>query len=115
MAFVLFKGMVEKSSTWASHFWYNFTGGYRKATDPGSASKGQMKQPVYPQSNYDPKLPQVPKATVTGLRSFIDKFGHSKAEKAHTNSYTDDMNLTVISMDYDYHAQLRAGSMDRRP
>lgn len=115
VAFVLFKGMVEKSSTWASHFWYNFTGGYHRTTDPSGPRKGQMNQLQHHQANYDAKLPQVPKATMTGLRSFFDRFGQSKAEKTHATVYTDDLNLTVMSVDYDYHQQLRAGSMDRRP
>lgn len=114
VAFVLFKGMAEKSSTWARQFWSNFTGGYRKTTDPSGPSKDQMNQPLHYQANYDPELPQVPKATMTGLRSFFDRFGHSKAEKTQATAYTDDLNLTMMSVDYDYHKHLRAGSVDRR-
>lgn len=111
MAFVLFKGMVEKSSTWSSNLWYKFTGGNSKPTDPSVASEDPTKQPPHAQPNYDPNLPQVPKATMTGLRSYFGKFGHSKAEK--TNARTD-MDMTLMSVDYDYHEHLRAGPMDRQ-
>lgn len=65
--------------------------------------------------NYDPELPQVPKATMTGMRSFLDKFGHGKAEKTHATAHTNGLDMTLMSVDYDYHQQLRAGPMDRRP
>lgn len=115
MAFVLLKGMVEKSSTWSSYFWYKFTrrsSSSSKPTDPGGVSRGPIKQP---QPSYDPELPQVPKATMTGMRSFFDKFGHSKAKKTHATAHTDGLDMTLRSVDYDYHKQLRAGSTDRRP
>lgn len=115
MAFVLLKGLAEKSSTWSSHFWSKFTAGSSKPTDPNGVSGGQINQPLHAQPKYDPKLPQVPKATMTGMRSFFDKFGNSKAEKTHATADTDGLDMTLMSVDYDYHKQLRAGSMDRRP
>ncbi|KAL1851091.1 hypothetical protein Daus18300_012638 [Diaporthe australafricana] len=116
VAFVLFKGMAERSSTWASRFWCSFTGGYRKTTDPSRPSKGQMDhQHLNYQANHDPELPRVPKATMTGLRSFFDKFGRSRAEKTQATADTDELDLTVMSVDCDYHTHLRAGYGDRRP
>lgn len=107
--------MAERSSTWTSHFWSMFTGGRSKPTNPSGASKGQVQPPLHPQGHYDPELPQVPKATLTGLRSVIDKFGHSKAEKTRANGYTNDQNLTLMTVDYDYHRHLRAGATYRQP
>lgn len=116
VAFVLFKGMVEKSSTWSSYVWYKFTGGgSSRPTDSGGVSRGPNKQPLHAQPNYDQELPQVPKATMTGMRSFFDKFGHSTAEKTQGNANIDGMDMTLKSVDYDYHKQLRAGPVDRRP
>lgn len=111
VAFVLLKGMVEKSSTWSSNFWYKFTGGKSKSTDPSGASKEPTRQPPDAQPNYEPNLPQVLKATMTGLRSYFDKFGHSKAEKTNAR---DDIDMTLMSVDYDYHEHLRAGPTDRQ-
>lgn len=115
VAFVLFRGIAKKSSMWASHIWYNLTGGYRKATEPSGASEGQNDLPLGQKVTDDQKLPQVPKATMTGLRSFLGRFGTTKAETAQTSVPTDGLRLTMMSTDYDYHQQLRAGLMDRRP
>lgn len=114
MVFVLFKGMVEKSSTWTSNFWYKFTGSNSKPTDPSGASEDPTKQSPHVQPKYDPNLPQVPEATLTGLRSYFDKFGHSKAEKTHANTNRDNMDMTLMSVDYDYHKHLRASPVDKR-
>lgn len=111
VAFVLLKGMVEKSGTWSSRFWYKFTGGNSKPTDPNGASKEPKKQPPNAQPDYEPNLPQVPKATMTGLRSYFDKFGHSKEEKTNARN---NMDMTLISVDYDYHEHLRAGPVHRQ-
>lgn len=53
-----------------------------------------------------PNLPQVPQTTMTGLRSLFDKFGNSKAEKTQAAVFADDLNLTMMRVDYDYHWQL---------
>lgn len=50
---------------------------------------------------------------MTGALSFFDRFGRSKVEKTQATTYTDDMNLTVMSVDHDYHEQLRASLADR--
>lgn len=113
--FVLFKGAMETSSTWASRFWYNLTGGYRKGSGPSGGSEGQMNALPYRQVDNEHNLPQVPKATMTGLRTFLGRVGRTKAEKTEASMFTDDLNLTAVSVDYDYHRHLREGSMDKRP
>lgn len=44
---------------------------------------------------------------MTGLRSFFDKSVHCKPEKTRATVYTDDLNLTMMSVNYYYHQQLR--------
>lgn len=114
MAFVVFKGMAERFNIRARRVWYKFTDGYRRTTDPRDSGKSPTTQSLHPEANYDPKLPQVPKATITGLRTVLDKFGRGNAERTRATAYRDDVNLTVMSVDYDYHKHLRAVSTDRQ-
>lgn len=115
VSFTLFKNAKENSSSWASRIWYHFPGGYRKATGPSDAGNEQMPSPPYRQTRDDGTLPKVPRATITGLRSFLGRVGHTKAQRSQTSEYEEELNLTIVSADYDYHQQLRAGSMDKRP
>lgn len=116
MAFVVFKGMAERFNIRARRVWYKFTDGYRRATDPRDSGKSPTThmQPLNPEANHNQKLPRVPKATITGLRTVLDKFGRSNAERTRATVYRDDLNLTVMSVDYDYHKHLRAVSTDRQ-
>lgn len=109
VAFVLFKGMTERSITWANHFWNNLTHGYRKAPDSKDAKRFQAKDSFSNQAQDIENLPRVPNATMTGALSFFDRLGRSKAEKTQAAMYTHNLNLTLMSVDHDYHKQLRAG------
>lgn len=130
VVFVLFKDVFEKSSSWASQVWYHLTTSYRRgsAGPSGASREGQGMNAALPYrqvTGHDGRggkhgdLPRVPKATMTGLRSFLGRVGRTgggKGEKTGASgSFTDDLDLTVVSVDYDYHRQLRAGSMDKRP
>lgn len=112
VAFILFKNMAEKSSTWASHFWYKITEGYLKASDHRGTEEGHINQPL--SSLKIDRLPQVPKASMTGLRSFFDKFDRSNT-RTRTGSNMEDLDLTIMSGEYEYHQHLRADSTDIRP
>lgn len=95
VAFVLFRGIAKKSSMWASHIWYNLTGGYRKATEPSGDSEGLRALPLGQKVADDQELPHVPRATMAGLRSFLGRFGTTKAETAQTSVLTDGLRLTI--------------------
>lgn len=116
VAFVVFKGAAQKSSSWVSHVWSNLTGGYLKGSEPNGVSEGEVKVMPYGEVTNDQNLPLVPKATMTGLRSFLGRVGRTQTGTPDPDTFaSDDLNLTAVSRDYDYHRQLRVGSTDKRP
>jgi hypothetical protein len=52
---------------------------------------------------------------MAGMGSFFGWFGRSKGDKTQATVYTgtNDVNPTVMSVDYHYRKHLRADSMDR--
>ncbi|ROV89586.1 hypothetical protein VMCG_09947 [Cytospora schulzeri] len=108
VTFVLFKGTLDRSAAWLSGLLHLTTG--RTPKPSGANSNGRRDEQIHPQKGADAnsqKLPQIPKGTVTGLRSFVRNFGHRDIEKSAAHLSTDNIMLTVVSEDYDYHRAIQ--------
>lgn len=106
--------MTEKVTSWASSFENNLTRSYQKTSDSRKSSRNQAKDSVEGKPQYDPNLPKIPKATMTGAHTLLGRIGHSNVEtKAAAN--TGDPNITLMSIDQDYHGHLRAENGGLRP
>jgi len=95
--FVLLKGMLKKEYfSYLIRYFRTFT----RRHSGGSTEKQEKPQQV--------ELPVIPKATVTGLRSFIRKFHLSSHAQTGTVSSYDDL-TSMNSTNDDYHTHLKAG------
>lgn len=108
--FVLLKGTLEKPAGWLSGLVHLITGHSRKSSDTSpDGGSGVQINPYMGVDESSQELPQVPKGTVTGLRSFVRNFGRTDVEKTQSHLPTDGIVLTVLSEDNDYHQQFRDG------
>lgn len=96
VVFVLFKGFSNKFLRIPSLRYFRSRG--------RRTAEGQDQLPV---SVPKEKLPQIPKATMTGLRSFIRKAYRSQAPATTQISAYSELN-SIGSINDDYHAQLKA-------
>lgn len=110
----MFRSMTEKVTSWASSFQNTLTRSYQKTLGSEKSSKNQTKDSVEGGPQYIANLPQIPKATMTGAHSLLGRIRYSNADtKAAANA--DDPNITLMSIDQDYHGHLRAGNAGLRP
>lgn len=127
--FVLFKGLMEKSASWVSKLWSSrFSsrrggGGDPKSSfDPSTGATSRSGNPYKEVGNRRDDgglLPQVPRGALTGLRSFVRNVGRSRplpatTRNATTNTQGDDVMLTMMSAEYDYHGHIRNNSSSAR-
>lgn len=123
--FVLFKGLMEKSASWVSKLWSSRFGHSRHGRggdpkssqfDPSTGATSQSGSPPYKREGGGGLLPQVPRGALTGLRSFVRNVGRSRPLPATTmrtgtnNNHDDDVMLTMVSAEYDYHGHIRNNS-----
>lgn len=123
--FVLFKGIMEKSASWVSKLWSSRSSRRAgpKSFDPStgtgatSSSANPYKEVGYRHDDDNNNgrggfLPQVPRGAMTGLRSFVRNVGRSRPVPGTTVHATqqDDIMLTMMSADYDYHGHIRQSS-----
>lgn len=125
--FVLFKGLLEKSVSWVSKLWSSRSRSSRrgvldaKSLDPSTGATGSSSRGGNPYREVrgdDRKglLPQVPRGALTGLRSFVRNVGRSRPLPATQTNVTDrvgdgdDVMLTMMSAEYDYHGHIRNDS-----
>lgn len=113
VVFVLFRGMFEKSLTWATK-WYGST----------RARKSEPEEHILQTEDFDPylelhdgqDLSVVPKATLTGPKTFVRNIGRTKPAQARTGiSVSDEVMLTYATVDDHYHDQLRQGATVHQP
>lgn len=109
--FVLFKGVTKTSLSWISKLRY-----LTRHPSAPSHPQSDVQMLRYEQVGDEHKLPQVPKGTLTGLRSCM------RNKNRTTPAVGDDTTvalqsggggemLTYVSADYDYHRQLKIGAV----
>lgn len=109
--FVLFKGTLDKLVGWLSGLLHLITGHSRDSSNMGPNGGNDIHITLYKcVDGGGQELPQVPKGTVTGLRSFVRNFGRTDVEKTEGHLSTDGNMLTVVSEVYDYHQHFRDGA-----
>lgn len=102
--FVLFKGSTEKTFLFLTRLWNTATRRSRVRAETRAASD----IPLDPYQETDENnLPGIPRAEVTGLRSFLRNIGRTKAAEYHKGQST--VMLTDLSEVNDYHDHLRNG------
>lgn len=111
IVFSLFSGFVERSALWMSGIISLTTGRSRKTSNmsPSGGSDALGNPPYKGADGTEQKLGEVPNGTVTGLRSFVRNIGRGNNKQSQTGISTDQIALTVVSEDYDYHQHFREG------
>ncbi|KAJ2996329.1 hypothetical protein NUW58_g1001 [Xylaria curta] len=106
--FVLFKGFTAWSASWVTRIWSLNS---RTRRQKHSTESGDVQMPHYNPIDEN-NLPVPPKGALTGLKSFMRNFNRTNLAKTQTTN----MSLTQVSVDYDYHAQLKQGaSVQHKP
>lgn len=96
VVFVMFKGVTQNTLKWAS-----------KLRSWTARSKSDIEMQPYTEVE-NGSLPQVPRGTLGGLRSFIQRVHRSRATDTQlmlTQPSQGEV-LTYVSADYDYHTHL---------
>lgn len=107
VVFATVKGLTT-GDVWATIARYVKTRGHRNGAS-GSGSVGEPKLPSTDTSGDENDLPEIPRGTMTGVRTFI--------RKAHRSGSSDSINVTteshtfsdLESVDDYYHSQLQRG------
>jgi hypothetical protein len=104
--FVVFRGFTIWSASWATKIWSLIS---RGRTQDGLSQASDIQLVRYNEMSGS-HLPEVPKGSLTGLKSFMRNFHRTNPVKTQTTTVP----LTYASMDYDYHAQLKQQHADAR-
>lgn len=96
ITFVLFKIIAVETISWAS-----------KLRSWTTRSKTEIELPSY-HNVKNTSLPMVPRGTMTGVKSFMQRIYRSKPGDSHLTSSqpADGELLTYVSAEYDYHNHL---------
>ncbi len=113
VVFPLLKELSKRSHSWTTKLRTNTIGRFKPASHSRTNDPNALHYLEVPEEG----LPQIPKGTLKGLRSFFRNYRRTRTDQLYTQTELSTTKiLTGTSNSDDYHAQLREGAwQNRRP